>query len=144
MNIYHKALILESNFRPTLEISEPSDKTSVEMEFTSDPASFAIPAKGETANEGHHFGCLTLGFVGKIAHFMVTLFFIAQPMRSHTSRTTVYFACRVAGGGDNVTFCLCHDVAELSVVINFIQCLVCISRLDLFAGVIITQLFPDI
>ena len=60
MNIYHKALILESNFRPTLEISEPSDKTSVEMEFTSDPA------KGETANEGHHFGCLTLGFVGKM------------------------------------------------------------------------------
>ena len=66
MNIYHKALILESNFRPTLEISEPSDKTSAEMVFTSDPASFAIPAKGETANEGHHFGCLTLGFVGKM------------------------------------------------------------------------------
>ena len=71
---------------------------------------------------------------------MVTLF----SLRSHTSRTTVYFARRVAGGGDNVTFCLCHDVAELSVVINSIQCLVCISRLDLFAGVIITQLFPDI
>lgn len=139
MNIYHKALILESNFRPTLEISEPSDKTSVEMEFTSDPASFAIPAKGETANEGQPFGCLTLGYVAKmfcVAKFMVTL--------GDTSRTTVHFARRVAGGGDNVTFCLCHDVAELSVVINSIQCLVCISRLDLFAGVIITQLFPDI
>ena len=88
MNIYHKALILESNFRPTLEISEPSDKTSVEIEFTSDPASFAIPAKGETANEGHYFGCLTLGYVGKmfcVAQFMVTLFFIAQPHLSYDS-----------------------------------------------------------